>query len=96
MKPFDASELSIPCDLSQCALEDALSDMRRRAGKDALCYDRIELTVGIGADLLAVIDLSRGHGLRPSFSRTYEDHEWSVTVHTKEGYKPITVWSSGA
>lgn len=95
MKPEGAYEFDIAMDFSQVALEEALEVLSDKArGKKIL--DTKLLAVGLGCDLLSVIDLSREFGLRPFFKKEYDADEWAVHYIDGETFKHIVLWSPGA
>ncbi len=91
-------EAITPSDFCHASLEDGLDVLNSRIKDYGVRATRIKhLYVGFECDLLAVIDLSRTYGLRPSFKKGYDDSEWSIcALDLDDNYSHLTYWSPGA
>ena len=96
-----ALRLSVDSDFTEVAVEKALKILTQHCDDEGikLFGDNqimLFLRVGLGADLLQVIDVSRAYGLSCSFDRDFDDDEWEIYGLQHDNLKHIKVWSPGA
>jgi len=98
MKPHNALELTVPCDISQCAFEDAIELIKDKLKEEDVSnkWGQGSLVIGVEGCISAALNIAQYHGVSVSMNRTYEPEEWSLTMYRDDNYKPITVWSGGA
>ena len=99
MKPTQGTVLRLPTDsdFTEVAVEEADRIIRKHAkDNDIKLFGAKYLSLGIGCDLLRVIDVSRCYGLSPSFDKDYDEDEWSLLALDEKDFTHIYCWTPGA
>ena len=106
MKPFKASKLPIPSDLTQSAMDSANSVLVKYLMENGRRLSKFKGTLMVATDcddLVGAIDLARCWNLYLKLQPKYEWDEWSVTYSVEDiglelkcWERDFCVWSPGA